>query len=238
MIPVLAIAPARAARIAGAFYLITLASAMASDLLVKTPLVVPGNAVKTAENIAAAPGLYRFGIACDLVTAIGVIALAWALYVLLRPVSREIALLGVLLRLVEATLGFVAILHSAYALRLLGRASYLAAMDPAQLQVLAHFCTVMKGSVQTIMFLLLGLGSGVFSVLLLRSGHVPRVLATLGVFASLLLATYAFALLTQPAAATLGLLPVLPLTLYEIVLGCWLLFAASRISNEPVSLSP
>jgi len=229
------VTPARAARIAGAMYLITMTTAVVADITVKTSLVVHGDAVKTAQNIAAAKGLYRLGIACDIITSAGVVVLIWALYVLLRPVSRELALLGAFLRMAEAALSFVMVLHGAYALRLLGDSAYLQAMDPAHLQLLAHSVLGAQTTVQNLMFVMLGLGSSVFTFLLFRSAYVPRTLAALGLLGSLLLATYAFTIFIQPASARFGVLPMLPLGLFEVTLGFWLLFGAGRIERRAAS---
>ena len=48
-------------------------------------LIVPNDASATAANIAASPGLFSAAIAAFVVVAILDIAVAWGLYVVLRP---------------------------------------------------------------------------------------------------------------------------------------------------------
>src|SRR6476469_6926180 len=105
---------AKAARLAGLLYLIAMATGLFAEFYVRFPstLVVIGDAAKTASNIIANERLYRIGIANNLLTFTIVVALIWALYVLLRPVHRNLALLAVFFRLVETTIACIAIISS------------------------------------------------------------------------------------------------------------------------------
>jgi hypothetical protein len=109
-------------------YLITMASGV-FGFFVKSSLLVPGDATATAQNIIGSERLFRIGIVSDLATSAGVLVLTWALYVLLRPVNKDLALLAAFFRLVENAIGFVATLGSLVALVLLSGAGYLKAFD-------------------------------------------------------------------------------------------------------------
>jgi hypothetical protein len=65
-------------------------------------LVVSGDATETFNNIDASQGLFRSGIAGFLVVIILDILVAWALYVLLAPVNRSLAILTAWLRVAFA----------------------------------------------------------------------------------------------------------------------------------------
>jgi hypothetical protein len=65
-------------------------------------LVVPADATATFYNIVASEGLFRSGIAAFLVVIILDVVVAWALYVLLAPVNRVVAILTAWLRLAFA----------------------------------------------------------------------------------------------------------------------------------------
>ncbi|MBZ5568594.1 MAG: DUF4386 domain-containing protein [Acidobacteriia bacterium] len=56
-------------------------------------LIVAGKAAETARNIMAHERLFRISIVCDLVYCAGLVVLLTALYVILKPVSRGLALL-------------------------------------------------------------------------------------------------------------------------------------------------
>lgn len=215
---------ARAARIAGAAYLISMATAVFAQMYVKSMLVAPGNSAKTAQNIITHESLFRIGMVADIATSIGVAILIWALYVLLKPLNRNLALLAAMLRLLECAVGFIAILGSLAALRLLSGADYLKTIEADQLHALAQIAIGIQGSALTLSFILLGLGSTVFAGLLLKSRFVPRVLAAWGIFSSLLLSAGALSAIIIPAfAKDFQFLSMLPLGLYEVTLGFWLL---------------
>ena len=71
------------ARIAGVLYLTIIIAGIFAEFFVRQSLVVPGDAGATASNIVASEGLFRLGIAADLVMILSDIALALVFYVLL-----------------------------------------------------------------------------------------------------------------------------------------------------------
>src|SRR5207245_4081401 len=116
------------------------------------------------------------------------IILLWALYVVLKPINKNVALLGAFLRLAENfVLAFITVLEFAVLAVLKGTAS-LQAFGTPQLQGLADTFVHVSGETFNIGFLFLGLGSALFSYLWLRSRYIPRVLAAWGIFSSLVLA--------------------------------------------------
>jgi Domain of unknown function (DUF4386) len=64
-----------------------------AEIYVYPRLVVPGRVEQTAQNILANQGLFLAGILSYLVTFIGDVLVAWALYLLLRPVNAAVSLL-------------------------------------------------------------------------------------------------------------------------------------------------
>ncbi|HWW40517.1 DUF4386 domain-containing protein, partial [Pedobacter sp.] len=93
----------KAARLAGLLYLVAMATGLFAEFYVHFPstLIISGDVAKTSSNIMANEQLYRIGIANNLITFAIDVVLIWALYVLLKPVNRNLALLAVFFRLVE-----------------------------------------------------------------------------------------------------------------------------------------
>lgn len=60
-----------------------------------------GDATATAENIVLLESLWRFGVALELFMLTCAVALALIFYVLLRSVSRDLALLATVFNLVS-----------------------------------------------------------------------------------------------------------------------------------------
>jgi hypothetical protein len=63
--------------------------------LVANKLIAPGDAATTAHNIMAAPALWQFSVAGDLIIVLCAVPLLWIEYLLLRPVSKQLVLLNV-----------------------------------------------------------------------------------------------------------------------------------------------
>ncbi len=98
--------PSRAAKLAGLSYLVAMVTGLFAEFYVHFPssLIVNGDVAKTAGNILANERLYRFGIANNIITFVIDVVLIWSLYVLLRPVNKNLALLAVFFRMIETRL--------------------------------------------------------------------------------------------------------------------------------------
>src|SRR5262245_49554708 len=213
----------RVARLTGAMYLLQMTTGVFTQVYARGSLLARGDPTQTAHNIVASEQLFRIGIASDLVTYLAVLVATWGLYVLLRPVDRNLAALAVFFRLIELSLHFNSTLNSLTVLRLLSSDPSLSAIDPGELHALAQLAINVQGTGVTVGFIPLGLGSAVFAYLFLRSRCIPGMLAGWGVFASLLMSVYVLATIVFPQIGGLQLAPMLPMGIYEISLGLWLL---------------
>lgn len=222
---------ARLGRFAGAMYLLQMAAGVFTQLYARGALIARDDATRTAQNILESERLFRIGIASDLVTYTAVLLANWALYVLLRQVDRNLAPLAMFLRLTELAIHFNAMVNSLAVLRLLSGADYLKGLEAGQLHSLAQLALGVQASGMNLGFIPLGLGSALFAYLLLKSRYVPRVLAGWGVFSSLLLAAFALSIIVFPKAGALQMIPMLPMGLYEVALGFWLLLRGARFER-------
>lgn len=207
-------------------YLLTMATALFGEAYVRGSILVGDSAAQTARNLVELDQLFRIGLATDLLTFCGVVVLVWALYQLLRPTDGRLAVLAVCFRLIELGVHFSAVGLGLVALSLLGGGEYTRGFDAAQLHGLAGFAIRAQMTGLSLGFIPLGLGSAVFALLLLRSGVVPRLLAAWGIFASLLLAAYSFGLVLSPSTSDFFYVGMLPMFVYEVSVGAWLLFKA------------
>ena len=224
----------KAAKLAGLLFLIAMATGLFAEFYVRFPstLVVSGDAAKTANNVMTYARLYRFGIVNNILTFVIDIPLIWALYILLRPVGKSLALLGVFFRMVETTIACFAIINSYVAMQFISDAGYLKAFDSNQIQALSllHDTYALTFVVVAIF---LGLGSTVFNYLLFKSRYVPRILAVWGIFSSLLLLFSQFAIIIFPEVeSTIIPATYAPIAIDEIVLGFWLLMRGANIPKN------
>jgi hypothetical protein len=219
----------KAARVAGFTYLLTNVTATTADLFIRSRLIVDGNAAQTAHNILASERLFRISVCCDLLTFMADVALIVALYVILKPVNRSLALLAAFWRLVETSILVVTTLHSMDVLRLLSGAAYLRAFEADRLQAMMMLSIGAHGAGYNAGLIFFGLGSAVFSYLFFKSNYIPRLLAAWGVFSSLLTSACTFAFIIFPNFAD-RVEPAcfMPILSFELAAGLWLLVKGLR----------
>jgi len=154
------------------------------------------------------------------------VVLLSALYVVLKPVNRGLALVGALSRLVFALLWLVTPLQLLGALRLLGHASYLQVFEADRLQVLARATIAGTFDDYYVGLPFFSLALTICSYLWLRSNYIPRPLAWFGIVSSGWCVFCAFVYLLFPGFAK----PVdpywfdSPMAIFELILSFWLLF--------------
>lgn len=222
----------KAASVAGFMYLFLMVTAIFAEIYVPSTLIVSGNVAETARNIMASERLFRISIAADLITFAGDVVLIIALYTLLKPVNRSLALLAAFWRLAETAILVVVTLTSLVVLLLLSGADYLQAFSTDQLQALARLSLSVHSVGFNIGGIFLGLGSAVFSYLLLKSTYIPRTLAAWGIFSSLLLLISFFAILVFPnLAGVLTPACYVPIFIFEVTAGLWFLVKGVRPSG-------
>ena len=83
----------KAAIVAGFGLLIMSILAPFANFYVFPSLIVPGDGATTANNIMANELLFRSGICSFIIVIILDVVVAWALYVLLKPVNKSLSLL-------------------------------------------------------------------------------------------------------------------------------------------------
>lgn len=145
-------------------------------------LVVPTDAAATINNIIASEGLFRIGIAAFLIVTMLDVVVAWALYVLLRPVNPALALLVGWLRLAAAAAFLTALTSLLDTAQLVGGAEQSALqVEPLQAQVMSSIASFDNG--WDIMLAIFGLHLLGVGYLLFKSSHFPRFLGVLVVVA-------------------------------------------------------
>ena len=216
--------PKTLARIGGALYVFIIVAGIFGELFVRNALIVSGDAAATAANIAAHEGLWRLGIAGDLLMHVADLPLLVIFYVLMRPVNRDLALLVVLFDAVQSAVLVASKMNLLTPLFALGDAAYLEAFAPDQLQALAYLSMRMDANGFGFGLIFFGCGCLVFGWLIRRSGYLPRILGALIQLAGACYLVNSFALILAPALAG-KLFPaiMLPPFLAETSLALWLL---------------
>lgn len=220
----------KAARPAGVALLLGIAIVFFGTYYLAAGLYVPDDAAKTAGNILAQETRFRLHLVCNLAYALNLAVLAAALYTVLKPVDRGLALAAAFCRLIYAVVWVLVALDMLGALRLLDSAAYLQVFGAQQLQALARARLSGSWDAYYVGLPFWTAASTLCAYLWFKSRYIPRALAAFGVVASAWCTICALAFLVFPS-----LNRVLdpnwydaPMALFEIVTGFWLLLRGLR----------
>lgn len=214
----------RYARASGLLYLVIIVLGLSGEALIRASLVVFGDPAETARRISAAQGLWRLGIAAQLVLLVCAIGMTFTWYLLLRPVHGRIALLAAMFGVVSLAVESLCALYLHAALSALTSAVYFPAAALAQLQLQAYLNIVAHANAFGVALVFFGVQCMLVGYLIRRAAYLP---SALGVGMQIVGACYvfnSFARILDPALAA-ALFPwiLLPCLVGEGALCLWLL---------------
>jgi hypothetical protein len=195
---------------------------------------VPGNFAETAHRIMGSELLYRIGLSNFLVASLCTVFLAMGLYVAVKPINKNLALLALAFRLVEATLFGVLSIFSFIFLKLYIGADSMNAFDAKQLSVLVNLSSDAGSAGLYIAMIFFSMGSILFFYLFFKSNYIPKVLSVLGLFGSVLTPIVCFGFLIFPRYYGILQFGLPPIAIAEILVGLWLLFKGVNL-RPPVN---
>ena len=224
--------PQALSRIGGALYLAIIVLGLFEEMFVRSRLIVSGDVSATAANLRSLESLWRLGIASECVLLICAIALTLIFFVLLRPVSRDLALLAVFFNLVSLAVEASNALNLIAALFPLGNAGYLAAFQPEQLYAMATLSIRSFEHGFGLALIFFGCECLVVGYLIFRSGFLPKAIGVLMQIAGLSYLINSFALLVAPKLAD-QLFPAIlvPAFIGEASLCLWLLLKGVNVEK-------
>jgi hypothetical protein len=165
----------KTARMAGFLYLIYMVTHIISDTW-RGSFIVLGDAAATVSNIMAHEGLFTVTVVGDLLAAALFFLTAWALYVLLKPVNKNLALLFLLLNLAGVAIHYMSAINLFAALSLMNGPDYLNVFQSDQLQSLAMFFLDLREKGFTVAWLFYGAWLFPLGYLVFKSGFLPKIL--------------------------------------------------------------
>lgn len=226
----------RVARFAGLLYLVIIAAGIFAQFAVRSSLIVTGDAAATAENIVASEGLFRAGIAGDLIMIMADVAIALLFYVLLKPVNNMLALMAAFFRLAQAATLGINLLNLFFVLQLLSGADYLTALgaDQTNAQIMLFLDAHAIGYRIALVFF--GFSILVLGYLLVKSGYFPRILGAGMIVASFgyLIDSFANFLLLNYSdyEAVFSAVVFTPAIIAELALCVWLLWKGVKVGPQ------
>jgi hypothetical protein len=147
-----------------------------AEFTVYPKLVVASNVDQTVQNISAHLGLFATAILCYIISFIGDVVMAWALYVLLAPVNRALSLLTAWLQLVYAAGALCAVFRLLDVYHLLATPYYLAVFGSGQLHAQIWLLLHSFHFAWSMALILFGIHLVLLGYLIYRSGYIPWIL--------------------------------------------------------------
>jgi len=217
--PVANASPRLLARMAGAFFLLTILSGIFAQGFVSERLIVFGDAAATATNIAAHRGLFQLGFTVYLIEMAAQVATVVLFYQLLRPVNKTVALLSAFWELTGCIIKTFARVFYIAPLFVLSGGSLLSGFSTPQLQMLALVLLKVNDQGAAMALAFFGFSTVLQGYLIFRSTFLPRWLGVLAVLAGLSWLTFLY----PPLGYRVFVIIALYSLLVSIVMIFWLL---------------
>jgi hypothetical protein len=210
------------ARVAGVTYIVVILLGIFSVSYIDTNIVVPGNNEATVNNITTNDLRFRISALSEILMYVLVVLLSLALYVTLRSVNENLALLALLWRMGEAIIGgSVAMLSGFVPLLLLKNR---AGLDAGHLQTLIGSFLDMRSAGLDVVLIFIGVGGTLYCYLFFKSKYIPRILSGWGIFTYLsMLILAATRILFPNLSETIKMAFYASGGLFEILIGFWLM---------------
>lgn len=222
------------ARITGGLYLAFIVTSVLADLLAHIGL---GNAEQIYGSITTAGWSFRLGLVVAFVSSFLFLMAAWGLYVLLRTVNQDVALLFLLLNGVGVAVQCASLLQLVSAMLIVDAGAAPTTFQPAQTEAMALLAinVYRTGFVAAQLFF----GTWLFPLgyLVYKSGFLPRILGVLLILdgvAEMIWFLQAFLLPAYPEIKVPGTVVSL---LAEVGLALWLLIKGVQVTTPTIAVS-
>lgn len=172
------------AKIAGSGYLVIIVTGIFAEFFVRSNLIIPGNAEVTVNNIMTSEWLFRTGILSFIIMVIFDVIVAWALYVLLKPINKNLSLLAAWLRLVNSTIFGIALFNLFSVLQIINSNLYTEAFGKIQLHSQVMLFINAFDNTWLIALIFFGLHLLILGYLIFKSEYIPKILGILLIVAS------------------------------------------------------
>jgi hypothetical protein len=183
--PMAETSPSTRGRILAALYLFVIIAGVTAQVFISDRLVVGDDAARTAANILANKSLYRLGFTIFMLEMIAQVAVSALFYDLMKPVNRSVARVSAIIGLTGCGIKTMARLFYYAPLILLGGASYLSAIPPAQLEALSLAFLKLNSQGAAIGLIFFGFEVLLRGWLVFKSGFLPRFLGVLSMVSGL-----------------------------------------------------
>lgn len=219
-------------RLAGLIFLILLITGIFAEFFVRQKLYVPDDPTATTQNILENQFLFRFGFVSDLIMSTMFFVYGYVLYLIFKPVSKNISLFLLLCAVISVAMFCQNSLNQFSALELLINADYSGAFKPEQLQVLSMFFQNIHTKGYAVNQIFYGLYLLPLGYMIIKSGIAPKVIGVFLVLGFLGDMTEVIVYFLFPSAESVLLSNItIPADIGEISLCLWFLIKGAKTQN-------
>jgi hypothetical protein len=220
----------KAAIISGIGLLIMTVLAITANFIIFKNIIIPGNAESTVNNILVSEFQFRIGICSFLIVILCDILVAWAFYILFKPVNSNLSLLTAWLRIIYAVIFAAALVNYINILNILNNPYFIKIFGKDQLnaKVMLFINTfITEWNFGLIFF---GIHLSLLGYLIFKSGFIHKIIGILVIISGLgYLIENISRLIFPNVSPALGLITGWG----ELVFMLWLLIKGYKI-KEPV----
>lgn len=221
------------ARIAGFCYLIVIATGLFSEVFVRQALIVPNNAVTTANAIQTNEMLFRWGFVADLINFVVGLPTILIVYYLFKHTNKLLLQLAVAFVLIQTAVIAVNLLNQISPLLILSNEAYLKTLQPDQLATLSLLSLKIQAQGYAIGLVFFGFYCLIVGYVIYKSTLLPKVLGILYAIAGSCYLVNSFTMfLSKGFENPLFVYLAIPILIGELSLCLWLLIKGIEPSKE------
>jgi len=224
----------KAAKVAGFMFLCSLLIPSLNWAFILSKFIVPENVISTAHNIMADKMIFRIGIINEVLSAVVIVLLSLALYLILKSINKNLALVALVLKFVNAFLTLVIAFAHLIALQVLSSLASFTTTNQEQVKALVGVFLNNHISLTSIPGMFLGISMSIFLYLLLKSKYIPGVLAGFGFISYVLIFIYDLLFFLSPTFSSIPIVQIVgwgPNVLFMPIIGFWLLIKGLNIQK-------
>lgn len=212
------------ARLTGILYLLIFFFGFFSEGFVRGTLVDFSDAASTATNILDNMLLFRAGFSADLLMVICDVAVAMSFYILLRPVSKGLAMLAAFFRLTQASVIALNMIHQFQAILWAERLDSSIGLEPTAIYEMVHLSMESQAYGYLISGVFFGMSCIVLGYLFTKSSLFPTWLGYLLGLGGVSYLVDCFTNFLFPVwAGTTEILVLVTAVIAELAVSVWLL---------------
>lgn len=209
------------ARVAGLSYIIFVVCGVIKNFLLNTKRLDIHDI--QAAGVFVNEMHYRLGIGIETLMFFATLMASVALYVVLKTVNKQLALLALCFRLCEIILGSLVVLACMAMLTLSTKTFFTAMFDTEQLRILVAIINSFRMPAFELSWMFMGVAGVITFSLFFQSRYVPRFWAVWGIFTYSSLILYPLAKILIPNLPREVMFVMYPGALFELGIGIWLL---------------